>query len=314
MVNKNSRIFIAGHKGLIGSAIYQALLNNGYNNILIACRSELELKNNDEVELYFKFNRPDIVILCAARAGGILDSIKHPVEFIYDNVLIQNNIISSCAKFKIKKFIFFSSSCIYPKNCPQPIKEDYVLSSQLDDAYKGYALAKLCGMELCNAYKREYGLDSIIFVPCNVYGFNDRYDEESGRSIGALIKKIVLAKFNHSKEVTVWGSGLATREYINSFDVAEACLYFLEKNILPNSFINLGTGIGTTIAELVSIISEICGYNGKIIFDHSKPEGVPKKVLDISKILSYKWKPKISLQEGLKLVISDFISNIKDYS
>ncbi|KLI13301.1 GDP-L-fucose synthase family protein [Brachyspira hyodysenteriae] len=305
------KVYIAGHKGLVGSAIDRVLTKNGYNNILRKTHSELDLRNREEVFNFFEQERPQWVFLSAAKVGGIYANNTYPVDFLLYNLQIQNNIIEASHKYNVEKLMFLGSSCIYPKECPQPIKEEYLLSGYLESTNRPYALAKIAGIELCDAYNRQYNTDYIAVMPCNLYGINDNYHPENAHVIPMLIRRFHEAKINNLKETTIWGSGTPLREFMFSDDLAEACLYLMENKSHKDigKFINIGSGKEVTIKELAELIKKVIGFEGNIILDSSKPDGTMRKLLDVSKINSLGWKYRTELEEGLKIAYNDFLKN-----
>lgn len=305
------KVYIAGHKGLVGSAIDRVLTKNGYNNILRKTHSELDLRNREEVFNFFEQERPQWVFLSAAKVGGIYANNTYPVDFLLYNLQIQNNIIEASYKYNVEKLMFLGSSCIYPKECPQPIKEEYLLSGYLESTNRPYALAKIAGIELCDAYNRQYNTDYIAVMPCNLYGINDNYHPENAHVIPMLIRRFHEAKINNLKETTIWGSGTPLREFMFSDDLAEACLYLIENKSHKDigKFINIGSGKEVTIKELAELIKKVIGFEGNIILDSSKPDGTMRKLLDVSKINSLGWKYRTELEEGLKIAYNDFLKN-----
>jgi len=323
LINKNDRIFIAGHNGMVGSAIYRQLKKNGYKELLIATRKELNLLNTDAVEKWFKKNKPDIVILAAAKVGGIEANSRYSGDFILENLKIQTNIIENSWINKVKRFIFLGSSCIYPKFSPQPIKEEYLLSGPLETTNEPYAIAKIAGIKLCTSLKKQYGFDVINLMPTNLYGPGDNYHETNSHVMPALIKKFYDATQNKVSKVTCWGTGNPKREFLFVEDLAEASIFFLEKissnnellfdkNSLFNGIINIGSGTDISIKELANLISEEIGFQGDILWDVSKPDGTPRKLLDVSKANKLGWVAKTNLHDGIKKTIRDFISGIKE--
>ena len=306
------RIYIAGHKGLVGSAIDRVLTKNGYNNIIRKTHSELDLRNREGVFNFFKKERPNWVFLSAAKVGGIYANNTYPVDFLLYNLQIQNNIIEASYEYNVEKLMFLGSSCIYPKECPQPIKEEYFLSGYLESTNQPYALAKIAGIELCDAYNRQYNTNYIAVMPCNLYGINDNYHPENAHVIPMLIRRFYEAKINNLKETIIWGSGTPLREFMFSDDLAEACIYLMENKNAEDigKFINIGSGKEVTIKELAELIKNTVGFKGEIKLDSSKPDGTMRKLLDVSKINSLGWKYKIELEDGLKMVYNDFLKNL----
>jgi len=299
-MNKNSKIYIAGHKGLVGSAITRLLQKEGYKNLILKTRQELDLLNQQAVSDFFKKEKPKYVFLAAAKVGGIMANQTYPANFIYENLQIQTNIIHNSYLNGIKKLLFLGSSCIYPKLAPQPLKEKYLLTGDLEPTNKPYSLAKIAGIATCQSYNKQYKTNFISVMPTNIYGPNDNFDLQNAHALPALIRKFHEAKLNNKKEVVVWGSGKAKREFLYTDDLADACL-FLMKNYNSSEIINIGTGEDLSIRELTEKIKETVGYDGKIVWDKTKPDGTPRKLLDVSKITKLGWKYKIGLENGLKI-------------
>lgn len=294
----NDKIYIPGHTGMVGSAIVRRLRELGYRNLVLKTRKELDLTDYNQVLSIFKEEKPDYVFLAAAKCGGIGDNIAHPVDFLLDNLEIQNNIIKCAYKHKIKKLLFLGSSCIYPKHCPQPMKEDYLLSGYLESTNEAYSIAKIAGIKLCQAYRKQHKCNFISVQPCNVYGPKDKFDDNAGHVIGALLSKFHLAKKSKT-EVTCWGTGTARREFIYVEDLAAACI-FLMNNYDEYDIINIGSGVDYSIKELSEVIRDVVGFKGVINWDTDKPDGMMKKLLDVSKLEKLGWKSKTSLEDGLK--------------
>lgn len=309
MINKSKKIYIAGHRGLVGSAIYRILTKNGYNNILRKTHSELDLTKREDVFNFFEKEKPEWVFLSAAKVGGIYANNTYPVDFLLYNLQIQNNIIEASYKYNVEKLLFLGSSCIYPKECPQPIKEEYLLSGYLESTNRPYALAKITGIELCDAYNRQYNTNYIAVMPCNLYGINDNYHPENAHVIPMLIRRFHEAKINNLKETVIWGSGTPLREFMCSDDLAEACLYLMENKDAKEigKFINIGSGKEVTIKELAELVKKVVGFEGEIKLDSSKPDGTMRKLLDVSKMNALGWKYKTELEDGLKIAYNDFI-------
>ncbi len=307
---KNQKIYIAGHRGLVGSAIERELRKKGYTNIITRTHSELDLCDAEKVKVFFEEQKPSWVFLAAAKVGGIHANSTYPVDFLLDNLKIQNNIIENSYKTDVKKLMFLGSSCIYPKNAPQPIKEEYLLSSELEKTNEPYALAKITGLKLCDAYNRQYGTNYISAMPCNLYGINDNYHPENAHVIPMLIRRFHEAKIQGLKQVEAWGTGTPQREFLFSDDLAQACVYLIENKNADEigEFINIGKGSDITIKELVQNIKEIVGFEGKIIWDTSKPDGTKKKLMDSSKINALGWKAKTDFRDGLKIAYEDFLN------
>lgn len=310
-MQKNSKIFVAGHRGLVGSAIKQKLEDKGYSNLILRTHKELDLTNSHAVKLFFEEEKPEYVILSAAKVGGINGNNRYPVEFFTENMKIQLNVIENAYRNNVKKLLFLGSSCIYPKNAPQPMKEEYLLSSELEKTNEMYALAKISGLKLCNAYNREYGTNYISVMPCNLYGLNDNYDNENAHVLPMLVRRFHEAKEAGLKEVTVWGTGKPLREFMYAGDLADAVVYLMENKTAEEigEFINIGTGKEVTILELANMIKEIIGFEGKLIFDNTKPDGTMRKLMDVSRINALGWEAKTSLYEGIKIVYKDFLEN-----
>ena len=312
-MNKNSKIFIAGHKGLVGSAVYRKFLEKGFKNLFIVSRKKLDLTDSKKVEIYFKKQKIEYLIICAALAGGILANIRYPVEFFNENINIQNSLLNAALKFKLKRTVFLGTSCIYPYKTKTPIKEDQLLSGKLHPSNEAYAIAKIAGIKLCEALYKQHNLDIIALMPTNVFGLNDKYSEKDSHVIPALILKFLKAKKENKKIVEVWGDGSAEREFIFSDDLAEVIYILLNisKNkifkICNNSFpvMNVGTGDIYSIKKLVNIIANKVGYEGKIIFNKKYPNGVLKKNIDSSRVKKLNWSPKFNLSKGLDIVLRE---------
>ena len=298
-MDKNAKIYIAGHRGLVGSAIVRELQKNGYTNIITKSHSELDLKSQIETEKFFSIEKPEYVFLAAAKVGGILANNIYPADFIRDNLMIETNVIDSAYKNKVKKLLFLGSSCVYPKSAPQPIKEEYLLTGELEPTNKAYALAKIAGIVMCQSYNKQYGVNFISVMPTNLYGEGDNFDLENSHVLPAMIRKFDDAKKNNAKEIVLWGTGKPKREFLYVDDLASACI-FLMNNYDNSEIINIGTGEDLSILELAGVVKEIIGYEGNIIWDSSKPDGTPRKLLDVSKIKSLGWKHSINLKEGIK--------------
>ncbi len=307
-MDKNGKIYIAGHTGLVGSALVRQLQAQGYNNLLLKTKDELDLTNQTAVAEFFTKEKPEYVIIAAAKVGGILANNTYPAQFIYENLQIQNNIIHNSYLNGVKKLLFLGSSCIYPRECPQPIKEGYLLTGPLEPTNEPYAIAKIAGIKMCQNYNRQYGTNFIAVMPTNLYGINDNFDPKNSHVIPALIRRFHEAKINNAEEVVVWGTGEVRREFLNVDDMADGCLFLLEnfnpdkdQNECGEIFTNLGTGKDCTIKEIVEAIKNVIGFTGNIIWDTSKPNGTPQKLLDLTKIHKLGWQHKIELEEGLKL-------------
>ncbi len=308
-INKKNKIFIAGHKGMVGSAIFRNLKKNGYKNLLTARRSELDLTDTTMVNNWYKDYKPDVVVIAAAKVGGILANSNLPAQFLLDNLKIQNNLIEGAWKNDISRLLFLGSSCIYPKFASQPIKEESLLTDSLETTNQWYAIAKIAGIKLCEALNLQYGFDAISLMPTNLYGPGDFYHPENSHVIPALINKFDNAAKNNIEKVVCWGTGSPFREFLYVDDLADACLFVLE-NWMPKKeeikYLNVGTGKDMKIKTIAEIIGKKCGFNGEIEWDISKPDGTPKKQLDISKITRLGWEPKINFDEGLNLTISNY--------
>lgn len=295
---RDAKIYIAGHTGLIGSALFARYRKEGYKNIIVRTREELDLVRQSDVEAFFQKEKPMFVILAAAMVGGIRANIKYPAQFLYDNLSIQTNVIDSSFRAGVKKLLFFGSACSYPRESPQPIKEEYLLSGCLEPTNEAYAISKICGIKMCQAYNQQYGTNFICAVPANTYGPNDNFHPEDSHVIPALIRKFHEAKVHKQSSATVWSSGNQRREFVYVDDVADACI-FLMQNYNDSKIINIGTGEDVSIKELVDIIRKVVGYDGKVVFDTSKPEGVSQKLLDVSRLSAMGWKAGTSLVEGI---------------
>jgi len=306
-MDSESRVYVAGNTGLVGSAIVRMLHRKGYTNILSTPSSHFDLRRQDDVERFFKNNEPEYVYLAAAKVGGIGANKDYPGHFIYDNLMIQSNIIHAARKFGVKKLLFLGSSCIYPKMCEQPIKEEYLLTGPLEPTNDAYAIAKIAGIKMCQAYRKQYGFNAISLMPTNLYGPNDNFDLETSHVLPALIRKLDAGKTNighdiggsYQYPVTLWGDGSPMREFLHVDDLADACFTAMLKYD-DSEPINVGTGEDVTIRELANIISDVVGFTGGIDWDTSKPNGTPRKVLNVDKMKSLGWEPKISLKEGIK--------------
>ena len=301
---------MAGHNGMVGSAISRSLKNKGYSNLLEKTSRELDLRDQSAVDLFFKEHHPEYVFLSAAKVGGILANKNFPADFLYDNIMIETNVIHASMKHGVKKLLFLGSSCIYPKYADQPIKEEYLLTGELEPTNEAYAIAKIAGIKLCEAFRDQHGVNFISVMPTNLYGIGDNYHPEHSHVLPALIRKIHEAKLNNQDSVLIWGTGKPRREFLFADDLADACL-FLMLNYNKRETINIGSGIDFTIAELAIIIKDIIGYKGQIIYDPAKPDGTPRKLLDSSRLHQLGWKHSIDLKEGIKLAYSDFLSRQK---
>jgi len=297
-MNSNSKIYVAGHKGMVGSSLVKALQKRGCNNIITRTLDELDLSRQKETEDFFRSENPDIVFLAAAKVGGIAANNTYPAEFIYDNLAIQTNVIHAAYQVGVKRLLFLGSSCIYPRDCPQPIKEKYLLTGPLEKTNEAYAIAKIAGMEMCKHYHAQYGVDFLSVMPTNLYGENDNFNLETAHVLPALLRKFHEAKMTSSPYVEIWGTGSPRREFLHVTDMADACVYVME-NPESNGVYNIGCGNDVTIRELAELISQIVGYKGELRFDHTKPDGTPRKLLDISRISQMGWNPSITLKDGI---------------
>jgi GDP-L-fucose synthase len=306
-MNKDSNIYIAGHKGMVGSAIHRKLIAEGYHNILTRTSADLDLRNQQAVAKFFAQEKPEYVFLAAAKVGGIVANNTYRAEFLYENLQIQNNVIHSSYLNNVTKLLFLGSSCIYPKLAPQPLKEEYLLTGLLEETNEPYALAKIAGIKMCDAYRAQYGCNYISVMPTNLYGYNDNYHPQNSHVLPALIRRFHEAKEQNAVVVSIWGSGTPKREFLFADDMAEAC-YYLMQNYNEAGLINIGTGHDLSIRDLAFLIKEIIGYKGEIEFDTTKPDGTPRKLMDVSKLHRKGWKHTIDLEEGIKLAYLDFLT------
>jgi GDP-L-fucose synthase len=304
-MEKASKIYIAGHRGMVGSGLERKLRKEGYNNIVTRTSAELDLRNQLAVNDFFEKERPEYVILAAAKVGGIYANSTYRAEFIYENLMIESNIIHAAFLNKVTKLLFLGSSCIYPKMAPQPLKEEYLLSGYLEPTNQPYAIAKIAGIEMCDSYRSQYGCNFISAMPTNLYGTNDNYHPENSHVLPALIRRIILAKKNNEPTVTIWGTGTPRREFLHVDDLADACFHLLH-NYNEKGLLNIGCGTDISIKELAELIVTEVGYDGQLVFDSSKPDGTPRKLMDTTKINKLGWKPKIDLKNGLKKTIQEF--------
>ncbi len=304
-MKQTAKIYIAGHRGMVGSGIERKLRKEGYNNIVTRTSAELDLRNQQAVNEFFEKEKPAYVILAAAKVGGIHANNTYRAEFIYDNLMIEANIIHAAYLKKVTKLLFLGSSCIYPKMAPQPLKEEYLLSGYLEPTNQPYAIAKIAGIELCDSYRAQYGCNFISAMPTNLYGTNDNYHPENSHVLPALIRRIVLAKKNNDPTVTIWGSGTPRREFLHVDDLANAC-YFLLQNYNEQGLVNIGCGIDVSIKELAELIVSEIRYEGQILFDTTKPDGTPRKLMDTSKINKLGWKSEINLTDGIRKTIKEY--------
>ncbi len=306
-MEKQAKIYVAGHRGMVGSAIVRELNRLGYFNVIVRTSAELDLRNQSAVESFYQQEKPDYVFVAAAKVGGILANNTYRAEFLYDNLCIQNNLIHNAYVSGVKKLLFLGSSCIYPKLAPQPLKEEYLLSGYLEPTNEPYALAKIAGIKMCEAYRDQYGCNFISAMPTNMYGPNDNYHPENSHVLPALIRKFHEAAENNSPEVVVWGDGTPMREFLYADDLANALVYLM-LNYNERDFVNVGYGSDINIGELAKTIGEIVGFKGDIVFDSSKPNGTPKKLMDSGRLFATGWQPKTHLQEGISLAYADFLT------
>lgn len=306
-VEKSARIYVAGHRGMVGSAIVRALEKEGYHNILTRTSSELDLRGQQAVADFFTSEKPEYVFLAAARVGGIVANNTYRAEFLYDNLCIQNNIIHSSYLNGVTKLMFLGSSCIYPKLAPQPLKEEYLLTGLLEPSNEPYAIAKISGIKMCDAYRDQYGCNYISVMPTNLYGYNDNYHLQNSHVLPALIRKFHEAKEAGAESVTIWGTGTPKREFLFADDLADACLYLMRTYNEPH-LINVGTGVDISIRDLAMVVQKIVGFSGTLEFDTTKPDGTPRKLMDVSKLHARGWKHQIDLEEGIRLAYADFLS------
>ena len=312
MIDKGAKIYIAGHRGMVGSACWRALTSAGYTNLIGKTSKELDLRDQNAVEDFIKTQNPVAIIDAAARVGGILANDSYPYEFLMNNMLIQNNLIRSAHENNIEKFIFLGSSCIYPKFSPQPIKEEYLLTDELEPTNQWYAIAKISGVKLIEALRKQFGRDYVSLMPTNLYGPNDNFDLETSHVLPAVIRKFHEAKENHNSKVTLWGSGSALREFLHVDDLGQAVLFALEHK-LDDHLYNVGSGSDLTIKALTEMIQKVVGHSGDIFWDETKPDGTPKKLMDSSKLNSLGWRSTIDLEKGIKMTYEWFLENIKSF-
>ncbi|WP_182321732.1 GDP-L-fucose synthase [Megamonas funiformis] len=308
MMEKNAKIYVAGHRGMVGSAIVRALKSQGYTNIITRTSKELDLRRQIDVEEFFAKEKPDYVFLAAAKVGGILANNEAPADFMYDNMILEMNVIHEAYKNKVKKLMFLGSSCIYPRMAPQPMKEDCLLTSELEKTNEAYALAKISGLKYCEYLNRQYNTDFISVMPTNLYGPNDNYHPEHSHVLPALIRRFHEAKENNLNEVVIWGTGTPLREFLYVDDLADACVYLMN-TYSGNETVNLGTGKELSIKELAELVKKVVGFKGNITFDTTKPDGTPRKLLNVSKLEKLGWKYKTELEDGIKLAYEDFLNN-----
>ena len=309
-MNLDAKIYVAGHRGLVGSAIVRNLEAKGYKNIIYRTHKELDLTNQEAVRVFFEQEKPEYVFLAAAKVGGIHANNTYPADFIYDNLMIQNNVIKAAHDFEVKKLLFLGSTCIYPKMAPQPIKEEYLLTGSLEETNEAYAVAKIAGLEMCKFFKRQYGDNFISCMPTNLYGPNDNFDLKSSHVLPALIRKFHEAKVNGSDTVEVWGTGTPLREFIYVDDMADACVFLME-NYDGEQHVNIGTGEEVSIRQLAETVKEVVGFEGELVFNTDMPDGTPRKLTTVDKLQGLGWKHKVSLNEGIRLAYEWFLENYK---
>lgn len=303
-MNKQDKIYIAGHRGMVGSAILRALKAQGYSNFLLRTSSELDLRNQQAVSDFFAQEKPDYVFLAAAKVGGIVANNTYRADFIYENLMIQNNVIHQAYVNNVKKLMFLGSSCIYPKMAPQPLKEEYLLTGLLEPTNEPYAIAKIAGIKMCDAYRDQYGCNFISVMPTNLYGPNDNYDLNNSHVLPAMLRKFIIAKRNGETAVTIWGSGSPKREFLHADDLAQACLFLME-SYNEAGLVNIGVGDDISILELAQLVKKTVGFEGEILTDTTKPDGTPRKLMDVSKLNGLGWKAKITLEEGIQKVYQE---------
>ncbi len=307
-MDKNAKIYVAGHRGMVGSAIVRRLTGLGYANVVTRSHAELDLTNQQAVTDFLSTERPDYIFMAAAKVGGIQANNIYRAEFLYQNLMIEANIVHAAWQAGIKRMLFLGSSCIYPRDCPQPIREDYLLTGPLEQTNEPYAIAKIAGVKLCESYNRQYGTSYVSAMPTNLYGPNDNYDLANSHVLPALIRKAHEAKLRGDSTYTVWGSGRPMREFLHVDDMAHACLFLMEDETITDGLFNVGTGTDVTIRELAETVMDVVGFKGDIVFDASKPDGTPRKLLDVSRLKERGWTAKIGLREGIALAYADFLS------
>jgi GDP-L-fucose synthase len=310
-MQRDSKIYVAGHRGLVGSAIMRRLATGGYTNIVSRTHAELDLTEQRAVNGFFENERPEYVFLAAAKVGGIHANNTYRADFIYQNLMMESNIIQAAYRHGVKKLMFLGSSCIYPKHAPQPMKEEYLLTGLLEPTNEPYAIAKIAGIKMCDAYNRQYGTNFMSVMPTNLYGLGDNYDLQNSHVLPALIRKIHEAKTQNVKEVVVWGTGAPKREFLYSEDLADACVFLMERYNAADvgDFINIGVGKEITIREAAELIAEVVGFRGKLVFDTSRPDGTPRKLLDVSRLRTLGWQPKTGFRDGITRVYADYLKN-----
>ena len=305
-IARDARIYVAGHRGLVGSAIWRELQRRGFTNLIGRSHAELDLLDGAAVRHFYEKEKPEYVVDAAAKVGGILANDRHPAEFLFQNLQIQNNLIHGAYQAKVRKLLFLGSSCIYPRLAPQPMKEEHLLTGPLEPTNEWYAMAKIAGLKLCQAYRRQYGCDFISAMPTNLYGPNDNYDLQGSHVLPALIRKVHEAKAAGAPSVTCWGSGTPLREFLYADDLARACVFLLE-NYSEEGFINVGSGSEVSIRQLTETVKRVLGYAGEIVWDTSKPDGTPRKLMDSSRLFALGWRPQVKLEEGIRLAYEDFL-------
>lgn len=310
-MNKNSKLYIAGHRGMVGSALERQLGAKGYRNLLVRSREELDLTDQGAVHEFLREEKPDYIFMAAARVGGIYANNTFRADFIYENLIVEANIIHAAWKAGVNRLLFLGSSCIYPRDCPQPIREDYLLSGPLEQTNEPYAISKIAGIKLCESYNRQYGTQYVSVMPTNLYGQNDTYDLLDSHVVPALIQKAHEAKLREDKTLAVWGTGKPRREFLYVDDMAEACILLMEK-MVPDGIFNVGSGCDVTIQELAETVMDVVGFQGKVTFDSSKPDGTPRKLLDVSRMKALGWEATIGLHEGIAMAYRDFLENIQE--
>jgi len=308
-LNKNSKIYVAGHRGLVGSAIVRRLSSAGYTNLIMRSHAELDLANQAEVNQFLNQEKPDYIFMAAAKVGGIQANNNFRAEFIYQNLIVEANVIHSAWKAGVQRLLFLGSSCIYPRDCPQPMKEEYLLTGPLEQTNEPYAIAKIAGIKLCESYNRQYGTRYVSVMPTNLYGPNDNYDLNNSHVLPALVRKTHEAKVRGDKALVVWGSGKPKREFLYVDDMADACVFLMERDIGDGIF-NVGTGMDVTIRELAETVMNVVGFKGEIVFDSSKPDGTPRKLLNVDRMKELGWQAKTSLSEGIGLCYTDFLNKV----
>lgn len=312
-MEKSAKIYIAGHRGMVGSAIYRKLVKEGFENILVKTSSELDLRDQQAVRSFFETERPDYIFLAAAKVGGIMANNIYRAEFLHDNLLIQNNVIDSAYRSEATKLMFLGSSCIYPKLAPQPLREESLLTGLLEPTNEPYAIAKIAGIKMCEAYRAQYGCNFISVMPTNLYGPNDNYDLNNSHVLPAMIRKFHEAKEENKPFVELWGTGSPLREFLHADDLADAC-YFLMQNYNEPGFLNVGVGSDVTIKSLAEMIQNVTGYEGEIRWNTDKPDGTPRKLMDVSKLHSLGWKHRVDLEDGIRITYQDFLQKIETYA